>query len=65
VAVVDCLAQRPRHVADAVYEGLHHRADRSVLQRNDRDLEEPSDKINRQYFERELVDIESQDGTRQ
>ena len=26
------------------------RADRSVLQRTDGDLEEPSDKIDRQYF---------------
>ena len=52
-------------LADAVYKRMHHRAECSVFQRDDRDLEEPRDKIDRQYFERESVDVKLHDGTRQ
>jgi hypothetical protein len=43
--------QRPPCLAHAVYEGMHHRVERSVLQCDDRDLEGPGGKINRQYFD--------------
>ena len=44
--------QRPRDIADAVDEGLHHRTDSSILQLDDRDWPGTRGKIDRQYAER-------------
>jgi hypothetical protein len=47
--------QRPRDIADAVDEDLHHRTDSSILQRDDRDWPATMGKIDRQYAEGVLL----------
>ena len=58
--------QRPRDIADAVDEGLHHRSDSPILQRDYRDWPGKTEKIDRQYAEREVLGWgKTQHGARQ
>src|SRR6516165_7578635 len=58
--------QRSCDIADAVDEGLHHRTDSTILQRDDRDWPGTMGKIDRQYAEREVLGwVKTQHGPRQ
>src|SRR5262245_35179598 len=52
--------QHSRHLTSAFDEVLHHRTDRSILERDDCNWPRANRKIYRQYFEREPVDVESE-----
>ena len=54
--------QGARDLSNAVEECLYDRANHSILQGDDSDLEETSGQINRQYFQRKPGHIESQHG---